>query len=220
MTYTAFDGWGSVRIALTSITAEDFEDRNWVWEKPVLISPPGEVHKNWVLFPEKIGGRFAILHSVSPKILIDYVDDIEELGGRESIKSRAPSGGRPDFWDNKVRGAGPPPIKTPLGWLLLYHAIDLREPSKYKFGGMILDAEEPTRIIYRSPEPILTPYMPYENEGKPGVVYASGAIVKNKILYVYYGGGDKYTCAAAAPLEKVLDHIMFGQTKPCFVKIE
>ena len=58
--------------------------------------------------------------------------------------------GRVGFWDNRVRGAGPPPIKTKEGWLLFYHAIDMREPSKYKLGAMILDLNDPTKILYRT----------------------------------------------------------------------
>ena len=58
MTYTAFDGWGSVRIGLTSISLEDFLNKKWNWKTPVLISPPGEIHKNWAIFPEKINGKY------------------------------------------------------------------------------------------------------------------------------------------------------------------
>ena len=55
MIFTAFDGWGSVRLALTSIKLEDFLNNRWnKWQKAVMISPPGEINKNWVLFPEKI----------------------------------------------------------------------------------------------------------------------------------------------------------------------
>ena len=68
--FTAFNGWDSIRIALTSIGVDDFRSQRWNWAKPVLISPPGEIHKNWVLFPEKIGGKYAILHSISPEILV------------------------------------------------------------------------------------------------------------------------------------------------------
>lgn len=50
MIYTAFDGWGSVRMAMTSISLDDFITKRWNWKEPVLISPPGEIHKNWVLF--------------------------------------------------------------------------------------------------------------------------------------------------------------------------
>ena len=219
MTYTAFEGWDNVRIALTSIPMEDLKKNRWNWKKPRLISPPGEIHKNWVLFPEKINGKFAVLHSISPEIRIDYLDEMDHENGKH-IKSSSPSGGRPDFWDNRVRGAGPPPVKTNIGWLLLYHATDNRDPGKYKLGCMILDLKDPTKILYRAPEPILEPDMPYENDWKPGVVYASGALIMDSAdggpkgpkssqdLVVYYGGGDKYICVAKTPLKPLLDWLV------------
>ena len=85
MIYTAFDGWGSVRMALTSIPFSDFKKKKWNWKKSVLISPPNEINKNWVIFPEKINGRFAILHSFYPKILIDYFDSLDEFDGKKFI---------------------------------------------------------------------------------------------------------------------------------------
>lgn len=205
MTYVAFGGWNSVRIALTSISADDLEKNRWNWSKPVFLSPPGQMNKNWLLFPEKINGKYAILHSITPKILIDYVDDFNCFRKGFCVRSNPPEGGREGFWDNWVRGAGAPPIKTAEGWLLLYHAMDKNDPGKYKIGAMILDKNKPTKILYRSPSPILDPSMPYENDGKPGVVYASGAVVKDDILFVYYGGGDKVVCVATTPLKSLIN---------------
>ncbi len=212
MMYTSFAGWDAIRIALTSISLADFKAGRWRWRKPQLISPAGEIHKNWLLFPEKIGGRFAILHSISPKISVDYVDDLDSLGKDKVIQSKSPSGGREGYWDNKMRGGGPPPIKTDIGWLLLYHAMDKYDPNKYKLGAMILDLKDPTKILYRASHPILSPMMHYENDGKPGVVYASGAVIKNGTLYVYYGGGDKVVAVAHAPLQEFLDFVISGKT--------
>ncbi len=209
MTYTAFQGWDSVRIALTSIAVSDLKKERWNWKKPKLISPPGETNKNWLLFPEKINGKYAILHAITPNIMVDYIDDLD--GMIPHIKSPRPHGpqlGRKDFFDNRIRGAGPPPVKTDIGWLLLYHANDDHEPHKYKLGVMILDKNNPTKILYRSPQPILTPEMCYENDGKPGIVYASGALIKNGELHVYYGGGDKHVCVAQTPLEPLLGWLM------------
>ncbi len=201
MTFLAFNGWDSARIALTSISWEDFLNKQWDWKKPVFISPPGEVHKNWVLLPEKINGKYAVLHSISPKVLIDYFDNLEELGDENYIKSYHGRSGRKGAWDNWVRGAGPPPIKTKRGWLLLYHAMDERDPNRYKLGAMLLDLRDPTKILYRSSSPVLEPDESYENEGnKPGVIYSCGAVtVKDKLL-VYYGGADKFACVAEAAL--------------------
>lgn len=211
MTYTAFEGWSNMRIALTSISVDDLNHKRWSWKRPVLLSPKNSRAKNWVLFPEKIGGKFAILHAISPRIQIAYVDSPEMA---PKVKSIGDHGGwgysdksREKFWDSSVRGAGAPPMKTDLGWLLLYHAIDKRNPHHvvgYKVGAMILDRDDPTRILYRSPEPILSPDMPYENDGKPGVVYASGAVIKDGKLFVYYGGGDKHTCVAETQLNPLL----------------
>jgi len=209
LTYTAFDGWGSVRIALSSISVEDFLRKEWNWRNPALISPPGEIHKNWMLFPEKINGKYAILHSISPNILIDYFDSIDELeNGHRVIESTRTMIPHPERWDSFVRGAGPPPIKTRLGWLLFYHAIDIRDPGRYKLGAMILDAADPTRILYRSSGPILEPEMHYENNGiASGIVYSCGAVVKDGEIYVYYGGSDSVTCVAMANLETFLEEL-------------
>ena len=113
-----------------------------------------------------------------------------------------------------MRGAGPPPLKTDQGWLLLYHATDANDPGKYKVGAMLLDLNDPTKVLYRSPRPILTPLMNYENDGKPGVVYASGAIIKNNDLLVYYGGGDRHVCIAQTPVKILLEWLMkYGEVK-------
>jgi predicted GH43/DUF377 family glycosyl hydrolase len=201
VTYLAFGGWHSMRMAVTSISEDDLENENWNWSEPQFLSPAGEIHKNWVLFPEKINGKFAILHSVSPDIGIHYLDSLDEM--EDCLRSTPPRGGRKGHWDNRMRGAGPPPIKTNAGWLLLYHANDDNDPGKYKVGAMILDLECPEKILYRSKYPILEPDAWYENAGKPGVVYASGAVIKDDNLIVYYGGADKVICVASVPLESV-----------------
>lgn len=206
LTFLAFNGWDSARMALTSINWDDFIRQQWNWNKPTFISPPGEVHKNWVLFPEKINGKYAILHSFYPKILIDYFDNLDELDGKEFIMSDNTRPVDPTrTWDSWFRGIGPPPIKTDIGWLILYHAMDHRNPSRYKIGAMILDLKDPTKILYRSGRPVLEPDAPYENEGhKAGVVYSCGAVTVNDKLLVYYGGADKFVCVAEAPFAEFI----------------
>lgn len=210
MIFTAFDGWGSVRIALTSINLDDFKNRKWKnWKKAVMISPPGEINKNWVLFPERINGKFAIMHSFYPRILIDYFDNLEELNGKKFIKS---NNTRPiDYsrgWDSWFRGVGPSPIKTKDGWLILYHAMDYTKPDRYRMGAMLLDLKDPTKILYRSKSPILEPEEDYENNGhKWGVVYSCGAVVKKGELFVYYGGADKFVCVATINLKTLIDDL-------------
>ncbi len=209
MLYTAFDGWGSIRIALTSISLDDFISNRWNWKKPVLISPPNEINKNWVLFSDKINDKFAILHSLSPEILVDYFKDLDELDGSRFIKSIHQ--GSPSWYrrDRGIRGVGPAPIKTKYGWLVLYHATDETNPGHYKLWAMILDSNNPKKILYKGQEPILEPDQTYENDGfKSGVVYSCGAVVKDGELFVYYGGADTVSCVATANFDKFLKEIV------------
>ncbi len=203
MIYTACDE--GLRVALTSIKIKDFLEKKWKWKPVTLISPPGEVHKNWVIFPEKIRGQYVILHSITPKVTVSYVDNLE-FGDGEYISSFHDSQTRKSCWDTWVRGVGPPPIKTEKGWLLFYHAIDKRDPGKYKVGAMLLDLNDPTKILHRSKEPILEPKEQYENNGfKAGIVYASGAVVKDRKIFVYYGSADSFVSVAYADFEEFLN---------------
>ncbi len=208
MTYTAFDGFNFPRVALTKIALDDFLSRKWNWSRPVLISPPGEIHKNWTIFPEKIHGKFAVLHSISPEVRIDYFDTLDFDGNTfiKSEHSKTPLQGR---WELLVRGVGPSPIKTKEGWLVLYHATT--RDCGYKLGAMLLDKKDPTKVIARSKAPILEPTVWYENEGsKPRIVYSCGAVVKDETLFVYYGGADTVTCVATVPLPRLLRALVEG----------
>ena len=207
MTYVAFNGFDPPRVALTSIKAEDFLAKRWNWAPSVVISPPGVVDKNACILPEKVRGKYVIFHRVFPDILIDFVDSLEfpegtYLKGQYSITPRS------DCWDSRKVGAGPPPIKTDEGWLLICHAVDDREGCRYLVGAMLLDLEAPTKVLHRCPEPILEPLAPYENEGhKAGVVYPCGAAVIDDRLFVYYGGADKFVCVAYHSLKELVEYL-------------
>jgi beta-1,2-mannobiose phosphorylase / 1,2-beta-oligomannan phosphorylase len=199
-----FAGWNFMKIGITKILENDFINNRFKWSPITIISPDSERHKNWTLFPEKINGKYAILHGISPKIMIDYVEDIDQKFTIKSDRGEGTQPGRENNWDTHVRSAGPAPIKTEKGWLVLYHANDSREPHKYKLGAMLLDLQDPTKVLYRGNQPILVPDMHYENEGKPGIVYSCGAVIKNNTLYVYYGGGDKCCCVAETEVDSLL----------------
>jgi beta-1,2-mannobiose phosphorylase / 1,2-beta-oligomannan phosphorylase len=210
MIYVAFNGYQPPGVALTSIKTDNFLKKIWDWRKPVLISPPGEINKNWIIFPEKINGKFAILHSFYPKILIDYFDSLDKFNGKEFIKS---NNTRPvDYnriWDSWFRGVGPSPIKTKYGWLVIYHAMDHKNPDRYKIGALLLDLKDPSKILYRSKYPILEPEEVYENNGhKWGVIYSCGAVVKDGTLFVYYGGADTFVAVASAPFEEFMKQLI------------
>jgi predicted GH43/DUF377 family glycosyl hydrolase len=207
MTFNAFDGWDFLRIGVTSIDKKDFISRRWNWAKPIFISPPGEIHKNWVIFPEKINGKFAVLHSVNPEVQIEFVDNLNLLSKEVKIKSQFGQKAPRKEWDTWVRGAGAPPIKTRHGWLLFYHATNIQDPHKYKLGAMLLDLKDPKKVLHRSPSALLEPDEWYENDWKPGVVYVCGAVINGNQVFVYYGGGDKHTCLATAHLDELINFI-------------
>lgn len=216
VTFNMFDGWDFIRVAAISIDECDFmAEQFWKWDGPHILSRPGELQKNWVLFPEKINGMYAILHSVAPTIEIAYRNSIEDIGITEPfiqswVGARDGLPAREGSWDSYIRGAGPPPLRTDYGWLLFYHAIDNRDPGRYKLGAMLLDPNDPTKVLYRSATPILVPDEIYENHGKPGIVYACGAVVRDGKLFVYYGGADKVVCVATAPLHAFLKALVKG----------
>lgn len=208
LTYVAYNGRDHPRVALSSIEVEDFRERRWdKWATPRLISPPGVVDKNACLFPEKINGKYVMMHRIFPNILIDFLDDLD-FGKQKYLKGEHKIAPRENAWDSRKAGAGPPPIKTKDGWLLIYHAVDDRDDRQYKIGAMLLDLEDPTNVLYRSNIPILKPSEWYENEGfKAGVAYPCGAVVIDDHLYVYYGGADSYVCVAARNLNEFLSEL-------------
>ena len=212
VTFNMFNGWSSIRIGLISIDVNDLEQGRWNWGPIIYLSPPDGRHKNWALFPEKIGGKYALFHNLYDndpnRVRIEYLDDLEEP--IESFDSPDPQllPDRELAWHNRTRSIGPPPVRTRYGWLVFYHAMDKNDPGRYKLGALLLDLEEPTRVLYRSNYPILEPDLWYENDWKPGIIYASGAVVKDGTLFIYYGGGDKHIGVAQTNLDEFVQKLM------------
>ena len=216
VTFNMFDGWDFMRVAVISLGIDDLLKKRWNWTTPKFLSKDGERHKNWVLFPEKIGGKFAFLHNLHgthpDRVRIGYTDDFGRFDPA-TVDSPDPNAlpSQPRSWHQRMRSAGPPPIKTVFGWLLFYHATD-HESHRYKMGAMLLDSEDPEKILARAPSPILVPDASYENEGKPGIIYACGATVTNGLLRIYYGGGDRVVCTATAHLSSFAQSLLHNRT--------
>jgi predicted GH43/DUF377 family glycosyl hydrolase len=217
MTYVAYDGCNPPRVALSSIHTDDFLNKKWHWKKPVLISPPHIVDKNACILPEKIEGKYVIFHRVYPNILIDIVDDLDFDGETRWLKGQyeIPIRALSSDWDSHKVGAGPPPLRTKDGWLLIYQAVGKNDGYNYKIGAMLLDIKDPTKVIARSRKPILEPKAWYENEGwKAGVVYPCGATIINGRLFVYYGGADKIVGVASVKLNGFLEELNNNHKEP------
>jgi len=115
-------------------------------------------------------------------------------------------------WEAMKVGAGPPPIKTTDGWLLIYHGVD--ERNVYRAGAALLDLKNPTRVTHRAPFPILEPKKKYERIGDvPNVVFPTGAVVKDGELFVYYGAADKVCCLATCKVERLIKYIKMRRSK-------
>ncbi|HEY4493506.1 MAG TPA: hypothetical protein VJB98_02710 [Candidatus Paceibacterota bacterium] len=214
LTFNMFNGWDSMRVAFTSLDENDLNKMNWDWSDYAYLSPPGDRQKNWVLFPEKINGKFAVLHNIdmgdTARVHIAYLDRLDQsLAPRQ--KDAPDVHTLPDHvvaWHNRTRSAAAPPIRTDHGWLLFYHAMDKNDPGRYKVGAMLLDLNDPSKVLYRSAYPLIEPDEWYENDWKPGIVYANGAVVKDGTLFIYYGGGDKYVAVAHTKLDNFMKKLM------------
>lgn len=204
--YVAYTGWSEPRLAMTSISKEDFATHRWRWSKPIHISRPGEVNKGGSLLPEKINGKYVIFHRIFPDILIDFVDSLTQFDGKTTwLRGDHRITRREDSWDSRKISVGATPLKTSEGWLVIYNAVDDLHDRIYQIGAMLLDLLDPTKVLFRSRAPILSAKTHYENQGlKYGVVYACGAIEHNKELLVYYGGSDQYVCIAHSPIDEFL----------------
>jgi len=205
MSFCIFEHWQSMRQAIAKLHVDNLNERNWDWNRPLLVSPENQRQKNWMIFPERVNGKLAILHALVPSVAIEYFDTFEELEENpihSPIQGDADRFGRPG-WDGFLRGASAPPIKSEHGWVLFYHGTDPDDPnSGYRLGAMLLDLDDPTIILARTNQPILEPEEWYEHDRKPNVIYASAAVVKDGVLHIYYGGGDKHVCAASTDFEQ------------------
>jgi len=170
--------------------------------------------RNGVLFPEKVGGRYLRLERPNRVTLEGGPTSGEEivLSESEDLVTWRPVAqvmrGNPHFWDERI-GSGPPPVKTREGWLHIYHGIatHFQSANIYQAGAVLLDLEDPSRVIGRTRSNILEPRELYEMVGQvPNVVFPSGMAVRERDgegfalpeseVLVYYGAAD--TCVGLA----------------------
>ena len=220
MLYTAYDGV-TPQIALASIAEEDLLRRRWnEWRRHGLVFP-GFPNKDAVLFPERFEGNLAMYHRIAPSIWIAFSQTFDTPWPREGHKIIM--GSRSGMmWDAIKIGAGAQPIKTRYGWLLIYHGVDYR--MRYSLGVFITALEDPSRVIYRSPNPILEPEKPYElgtsgHSWVPNVVFTCGAVAakekeilgaEDEIL-IYYGGADTVIGVAQARIGDLIPREVRGE---------
>ncbi len=211
MTYTAygrtFTGDGEPTHAGGGILPMIARSRNLiVWERmgPLVR---GEDNKDHILFPRRIGGRYVALHRRWPNVWLAYSDDLHTWREADMTPLFGPRAG--DGWDSKSVGGNGPPIETEAGWLVLYHAYD--HDHVYRLGVLLLDLEDPSRVIHRPASPIFWPEELWELRGDvPNVVFSCANPVVEGTVYVYYGGGDHVIGLATCSLSDLLDFARNG----------
>jgi predicted GH43/DUF377 family glycosyl hydrolase len=164
-------------------------------------------NRDVTIFPEKVGGLYVCYHRPVSGMFgradmwLATSPDLLRWGDHKFV-----AGTRPGMWDCWRIGGGAVPFKTPRGWLEIYHGVDATQ--RYCLAAMLADADQPERIIARSPAPILAPDAPYEREGFFGnVVFTCGAVAEQDgRVIVYYGAADQ--CIAAA--ETTVDDLLAG----------
>jgi len=203
MCYTAFDGIGPPRVAVTSIDEKDFLRKNWKWEKPILITPVGFDDKDTCIFSEKIKGEYFIMHRVGDEICGDYFKSLDFK--KETVKKCIRIiGPRINSWDSAKVGISAPPIKTKAGWLLLYHGVS-KSHNTYRIGAALLSLKDPAIVLSRTTDAIFEPEESYEKNGiVKNVVFPCGMVLKDNLLYIYYGAADTVVGVATMELDIIL----------------
>ncbi|GAC1352258.1 MAG: glycosidase [Polyangiales bacterium] len=195
ITYTGYSSAGP-RVCL--ITTDDILDpRRYRKHGPRIEGD----NKNTVIFPERINNRYVILHRPMPRIVLTDTESLETSWPNGGVRLVGP---RPATWRSSRVGAGAPPIRTRIGWLLPIHgATSIEEGNVYSMGWCVLEANDPKRVRYVSKTPALSPTAPYEHQLEPipqvdmanfktgiHVVFPEGMVERGEDLIIYYGAAD------------------------------
>lgn len=196
--YLTFTEVSPVAVGVGMMHTEDF--RHFTHEG--MIFPPH--NKDCALFEQKIGDFYYAFHRPSSP----------ELGGNYMWLAESPdrihwgrhtciATTREGHFDSARLGAGAPPIRTPEGWLEIYHGATA--DNRYCLGAMLLDLNDPAKVLARTEEPIMEPIAPYEQTGFFGnVVFTNGHIVEGDTIHIYYGASDEVICQADLSISEIM----------------
>ena len=204
--YTAYtrDGPG-VSLALT----EDFHD----FERYGVIMPPED--KDAALLPHRIGDQWALIHRPvsAPRahMWMSYSRDLRHWGNHKIMLEAR----RGAWWDANKIGLSPPPIETPMGWLVIYHGVrQTAAGSIYRLGLALFDLQTPEICLKRSDEWVFGPQQSYEQRGDvDNVVFPCGYTLgpDGDAIRLYYGAADTSIALATGSVRSLLEWL---QTRP------
>jgi beta-1,2-mannobiose phosphorylase / 1,2-beta-oligomannan phosphorylase len=201
ITYVAVSRSG---VATALASTDDFQTFT---RRAIIFGPE---NKDVVLFPERIDGQYVALHRPSgaadfgrPEMWLARSPNLLHWGEHRHLL------GVGTRWDSVRVGAGPPPLRIPEGWLVIYHGVTnpatADQASIYSAGAVLLDYKDPCRVLARSRNPILIPQTDFECNGfVPNVVFPTGVIAQNRSLLVYYGAADTVSAVIQMSLDDIL----------------
>lgn len=183
------------------------------WIRAGRMTNPLLDDRDVILFPEKINGKYAVLHrpmtwtgpeygTEFPAMWISFSDDMLVFTDSKLL-AKGETG-----WERKI-GGNTPPIRTDQGWLTLYHGVG--EDAYYRLGAFLLDLDQPWKVTHRTKDWILQPEEDFETKGcyaGGGVVFPCGKVVIDDTLFVYYGAADKYIGLATCKLRDLIDYLL------------
>jgi beta-1,2-mannobiose phosphorylase / 1,2-beta-oligomannan phosphorylase len=194
------------------------------WQHHVWATPADIDDRDVILFPEKVGGRFALLRrplqwigaeygTEYPGIWLTFSDDLQAWD-KPLLLARS------EFaWEGNRIGAASPPLLTDAGWLMFYHGVETLDASVkrvcYRLGAMLLERDNPAKVLARTAEPIMEPETYYERFGLyiPNVIFPTANVVVDDLIYLYYGVCDTAIALATVPLDELLKQLLNIPTK-------
>ncbi len=179
-----------------------------------LENPFIPFNRNGVLFPRKINGNFAMLsrpsdsgHTPFGDIFLSESPDLTYWGKHRHVMTK----GYNQWWQSVKIGGGAAPIETSEGWLLFYHGVSgTCNGFVYSMGAAILDIENPSKVLYRSANYILTPEEWYEERGfVPNVVFPCATLqdAETGKIAIYYGAADSYVAMAFTTIDEIVEYV-------------
>lgn len=199
--YIYFSAASEVGVGEALVETEDFQKYKHLG---MIFAPE---NKDVLIFPEKINEKYYALHrpvphsNGHPEMWIAESDNLRYWGNHQHL-----IGLREGMWDSARIGGGAVPVKTEHGWLAFYHGAD--KDHFYCMGAVLLDLNDPSKVVARSNQPILIPEKPYEIEGFfGGVVFSCGVIVEGDTIKMYYGVADTSMACCELSLAEVLESL-------------
>jgi predicted GH43/DUF377 family glycosyl hydrolase len=187
------DSWATA-LAVT----DDFQK---IERKGIIFHPE---NKDVAIFPEKVNGMYIALHRPNnsgfgkASIWLAESPDLLHWGNHQCIARP-----RDSVWEAMKIGGGAPPIKTAQGWLVIYHGKG--EESRYSLFCLLLDLDDPYKVVRRAEEPLIVPTDPFETDGFFGnVVFSNGIVELGNRVFIYYGAADESVGLAVTDVDSLL----------------